>query len=288
MMKKPKKYEIRNTKYENIVSYGLYLPLLFDAPLLSSSSVLTAAELALLSNSTGCGECPVLWCKCTNLQGHHKARASCRKVPVRWSLIDWKNARAILYEYVNIFIAPRDNDIKDWIGAFAVTAGTNVDIISNEKSKQNNDYESIMIKVIGDRIAEALAEKMHEDVRKKLWGYSSEENLNNSDLIKEKYIGIRPAPGYPACPDHSEKEKIWKLLDIENNSKMQLTESYAVSPASSVTGWYFSHPKSKYFSISQISNDQLKNYANRKGVNEDILKKILSWSGYYQTIYQIT
>ena len=131
-----------------------------------------------------------------------------------------------------------------------------------------------MIKVIGDRIAEALAEKMHEDVRKKLWGYSSEENLNNSDLIKEKYIGIRPAPGYPACPDHSEKEKIWKLLDIENNSKMQLTESYAVSPASSVTGWYFSHPKSKYFSISQISNDQLKNYANRKGVNEDILKKI--------------
>ena len=172
------------------------------------------------------------------------------------------------------FIAPKDYNINDWIGAFAVTAGTNVDIISDKKSKQNNDYESIMIKVIGDRIAEGLAEKMHEDVRKKLWGYSSEENLNNSDLIKEKYIGIRPAPGYPACPDHSEKEKIWKLLDIENNSKMQLTESYAVSPASSVTGWYFSHPKSKYFSISQISNDQLKNYANRKGVNEDILKKI--------------
>jgi len=172
------------------------------------------------------------------------------------------------------FIAPQDYNIKDWIGAFAVTAGTNVDIISNEKSKQNNDYESIMIKVIGDRIAEALAEKMHKDVRKKLWGYSSEENLNNLDLIKEKYIGIRPAPGYPACPDHSEKEKIWKLLDIKNNSKMKLTESYAVSPASSVTGWYFSHPKSKYFSISQISNDQLKNYAKRKGANEEIFKKI--------------
>ena len=172
------------------------------------------------------------------------------------------------------FIAPKDYNIKDWIGAFAVTAGTNVDIISDKKSKQNNDYESIMIKVIGDRIAEALAEKMHEDVRKKLWGYSTEENLNNSDLIKEKYIGIRPAPGYPACPDHSEKEKIWKLLDIENNSKMKLTESYAVSPASSVTGWYFSHPKSKYFSISQISNDQLKNYAKRKGDNEEIFKKI--------------
>ena len=172
------------------------------------------------------------------------------------------------------FIAPVDSNIKDWIGAFAVTAGTNVDIISNEKSKQNNDYESIMIKVIGDRIAEALAEKMHEDVRKKIWGYSSEENLNNSDLIKEKYIGIRPAPGYPACPDHSEKEKIWKLLDIDNNSKMKLTESYAVSPASSVTGWYFSHPESKYFSISQISNEQLKNYAKRKGINQEILKKI--------------
>ena len=128
------------------------------------------------------------------------------------------------------FIAPRDSDIKDWIGAFAVTAGTNVDIISNEKSKQNNDYESIMIKVIGDRIAEALAEKMHEDVRRKIWGYSPQEDLDNSDLIKEKYIGIRPAPGYPACPDHSEKEKIWKLLDIQNNSKMKLTESYAVSP----------------------------------------------------------
>jgi 5-methyltetrahydrofolate--homocysteine methyltransferase len=172
------------------------------------------------------------------------------------------------------FIAPKDYNIKDWIGAFAVTAGTNVEIISNEKSKQNNDYESIMIKVIGDRIAEALAEKMHEDVRKKLWGYSSEEKLNSSDLIKEKYIGIRPAPGYPACPDHSEKEKIWGLLDIENNSKMKLTESYAVSPASSVTGWYFSHPESKYFSISQISNEQLKNYAKRKGMIEETLKRI--------------
>ena len=122
--------------------------------------------------------------------------------------------------------------------------------------------------------SEALAEKMHEAVRKNIWGYSSEESFNNSDLIKEKYIGIRPAPGYPACPDHSEKEKIWKLLDIENNSKMKLTESYAVSPASSVTGWYFSHPESKYFSISQISNDQLKNYAKRKGDNEEIFKKI--------------
>ena len=172
------------------------------------------------------------------------------------------------------FIAPKNLNIPDWIGAFAVTAGTNIDKLSKEKSKKNKDYESIMIKIIGDRIAEALAEKMHLKVRKELWKYSPNENLNNLDLIQEKYTGIRPAPGYPSCPDHSEKIKIWSLLDIENNSKMQLTESYAISPASSVTGWYFSHPKSKYFSISQISNEQLQDYSKRKNMEINNLKKI--------------
>ena len=172
------------------------------------------------------------------------------------------------------FIMPKEFNKKDWIGAFAVTAGTNVDKLSKISANNNNDYESIMIKIIGDRIAEAMAEKMHESVRKELWGYDSKEKLSNSDLIRERYNGIRPAPGYPACPDHSEKVKIWKLLDIENNSKMKLTESYAVSPASSVTGWYFSHPNSKYFAVNRISNEQLKNYSKRKGVSEKNLKKI--------------
>ncbi len=179
------------------------------------------------------------------------------------------------YNYcLSDFIAPKNLNIEDWVGAFAVTAGTNIDHLSKEQSNKNNDYESIMIKIIGDRIAEALAEKMHLKVRKELWKYSPKEELSSQDLIQEKYIGIRPAPGYPACPDHSEKIKIWDLLDIKNNSKMQLTESYAVSPASSVTGWYFSHPKSKYFSISQISNEQLEDYSKRKNMRLASLKKI--------------
>jgi len=131
-----------------------------------------------------------------------------------------------------------------------------------------------MIKVLGDRIAEALAEKMHEKVRTDLWGYSRNESLKNEDLIKEKYIGIRPAPGYPSCPDHSEKIALFNLLDIKNNSKLQLTESYAVYPASSVSGWYFSHPESKYFGLSRIDKEQLIDYAKRKKMEEKKLVKI--------------
>ena len=172
------------------------------------------------------------------------------------------------------FIAPISSGKEDWIGAFAVTAGSNVEKIGKKLANENNDYESIMVKVIGDRIAEALAEKMHEKVRKDLWGYAENENLENKQLIKEQYQGIRPAPGYPACPDHSEKLMIWKLLDIKNNAKLKLTESFAVNPASSVTGWYFSHPDSKYFSISKISNEQLKDYSKRKRVNSKKLEKI--------------
>ena len=172
------------------------------------------------------------------------------------------------------FIAPISSGKEDWIGAFAVTAGSNVEKIGKKLANENNDYESIMVKVIGDRIAEALAEKMHEKVRKDFWGYAKNENLENKQLIKEQYQGIRPAPGYPACPDHSEKLMIWKLLDIKNNAKLKLTESFAVNPASSVTGWYFSHPDSKYFSISKISNEQLKDYSKRKRINSKKLEKI--------------
>jgi len=172
------------------------------------------------------------------------------------------------------FIAPIHSGKKDWIGGFAVTAGFNVEKIGQNFADNNDDYKSIMIKVLGDRIAEALAEKMHEKVRTELWGYSKNESLNNDDLIKEKYIGIRPAPGYPSCPDHSEKLALFDLLDIKNNSKLQLTESYAVYPASSVSGWYFSHPESRYFGISRINEEQLIDYSNRKKMDKEKLSKI--------------
>ena len=172
------------------------------------------------------------------------------------------------------FIAPIESKKKDWIGGFAVTAGFNVEKIGEDFSNNNDDYKSIMIKVLGDRIAEALAEKMHEKVRTELWGYAKDETLNNEQLIKEKYIGIRPAPGYPSCPDHSEKIALFNLLDIKNNSKLELTESYAVYPASSVSGWYFSHPESRYFGISRINEEQLIDYANRKKMDKGKLVKI--------------
>ena len=172
------------------------------------------------------------------------------------------------------FIAPLDSGKKDWIGGFAVTAGFNVEKIGKNFADKNDDYNSIMIKVLGDRIAEALAEKMHEKVRTDLWGYSKNESLKNDDLIKEKYVGIRPAPGYPSCPDHSEKIALFNLLDIKNNSKLQLTESFAVYPASSVSGWYFSHPESKYFGLSRIDEKQLIDYAKRKKMEKEQLIKI--------------
>ena len=172
------------------------------------------------------------------------------------------------------FIAPIESKKKDWIGGFAVTAGFNVEKIGEDFSNNNDDYKSIMIKVLGDRIAEALAEKMHEKVRTELWGYAKDETLNNKQLIKEKYIGIRPAPGYPSCPDHSEKIALFNLLDIKNNSKLELTESYAVYPASSVSGWYFSHPESRYFGISRINEEQLIDYAKRKKMDKGKLVKI--------------
>jgi 5-methyltetrahydrofolate--homocysteine methyltransferase len=172
------------------------------------------------------------------------------------------------------FIAPIDSGKKDWIGGFAVTAGFNVEKIGQNFADKNDDYKSIMIKVLGDRIAEALAEKMHEKVRTDLWGYSKNESLKNDDLIKEKYVGIRPAPGYPSCPDHSEKIALFNLLDIKNNSKLQLTESFAVYPASSVSGWYFSHPESKYFGLSRIDEKQLIDYAKRKKMEKEQLIKI--------------
>ena len=133
-----------------------------------------------------------------------------------------------------------------------------------------------MIKALADRLAEATAEYLHEKVRKEYWGYDSDENLSNSELIAEKYNGIRPAPGYPACPDHLEKNIIWNLLDVEKNIGIKLTESLAMWPASSVSGYYFSHPESKYFGLGKIDTDQLKDYAKRRNISIEQAKKWLN------------
>jgi 5-methyltetrahydrofolate--homocysteine methyltransferase len=146
------------------------------------------------------------------------------------------------------FIAPKD----DFIGTFAVTTGHGIETIVKEFEEQHDDYNSIMAKVLADRLAEAFTERLHERVRKEFWGYAADEELNNEALIKEKYKGIRPAPGYPSCPSHEEKDKIWQLLNVEENTGISLTENRAMYPAASVCGWYFSHSESRYFSVSKI------------------------------------
>ena len=165
------------------------------------------------------------------------------------------------------YIAPKESGIADYCGAFAVTAGIGVDEMVAEFEKDHDDYNSIMVKALADRLAEALAEKMHADVRREHWGYGANEGLDNEALIREEYQGIRPAPGYPACPDHTEKGLLWDLLDVENNIGMTLTESYAMLPTAAVSGWYFSHPDAKYFGVAKISEDQVEDYAKRKGMS---------------------
>lgn len=165
------------------------------------------------------------------------------------------------------FIAPKESGVQDYIGCFAVTAGLGMEEILEKFEKEHDDYQAIMIKALADRLAEALAEMLHQKVRKEIWGYSPDENLENKDLIGEKYIGIRPAPGYPACPDHLEKKTIFKLLEAEKIG-MKLTENLAMYPASSVSGYYFAHPESKYFGLGKISEDQVEDYSQRKGISK--------------------
>ena len=164
------------------------------------------------------------------------------------------------------FIIPSSKNIKDYIGCFCVTAGFGSDELCQSFEKENDDYSSIMVKALADRFAEAFAEYLHKEVRIKHWGYSSNENFSNDDLIKEKYVGIRPAPGYPACPDHLEKNTIWKLLKVEEKIGVKLTESLAMWPAASVSGYYFSHPNSKYFGLGKIDKDQVKDYSIRRKI----------------------
>lgn len=174
------------------------------------------------------------------------------------------------------FMAPKESGKQDYIGCFCVTTGFGVDEKAAEFEKQLDDYNSILVKALGDRLAEAFAEYLHLKVRKEIWGYASDENLSNQDLIDEAYKGIRPAPGYPACPDHLEKPTIWKLLDVENQIGVKLTESMAMWPAASVSGYYFAHPQSKYFGLGKIKEDQVEDYAKRRNISVEQAAKWLS------------
>ncbi|MBS1622720.1 MAG: methionine synthase [Bacteroidetes bacterium] len=165
------------------------------------------------------------------------------------------------------FIAPEDSGREDYIGAFAVTAGGNIEAKVKEFEANHDDYSAIMLKALADRLAEAFAERLHERVRKEFWGYAADEKLSNDALIDEQYQGIRPAPGYPACPDHTEKPTIWQLLDVEKNTGITLTSSYAMLPTASVSGWYFANKEAKYFGVGKIAKDQVENLARLKGLS---------------------
>jgi 5-methyltetrahydrofolate--homocysteine methyltransferase len=162
------------------------------------------------------------------------------------------------------FVAPRESGVADYIGAFTVTAGLGEDARAERFKGANDDYSSIMVKALADRLAEAFAERLHQRVRKEVWGYAGDEALGAGDLIGEKYRGIRPAPGYPAQPDHSEKATLFRLLDSEARIGVRLTESFAMWPGASVCGLYFSHPQSHYFGVGRIERDQVEDYAKRK------------------------
>ncbi|MGB1315451.1 MAG: vitamin B12 dependent-methionine synthase activation domain-containing protein, partial [Chitinophagales bacterium] len=173
------------------------------------------------------------------------------------------------------FIAPKESGKQDYIGAFTVTAGIGIEKYLAKFKAENDDYSSIMLKALADRLAEAFAERLHLSIRKEYWAYSADEDLSMQDLIREKYVGMRPAPGYAACPEHTEKITLFNLLEVEKNIGAKLTESCAIYPASSVSGWYFAHPKSQYFGVGKISEDQLDNYAERKGFSKSEMEKWL-------------
>ncbi|HRY16186.1 MAG TPA: vitamin B12 dependent-methionine synthase activation domain-containing protein, partial [Candidatus Competibacteraceae bacterium] len=163
------------------------------------------------------------------------------------------------------WITPRESGRSDYLGAFAVTAGIGIDARVAEFERIHDDYSAILLKALADRLAEAFAEHLHERVRKEFWGYAADETLSNEELIAEHYRGIRPAPGYPACPDHTEKRLLWRLLNVDGNAGIHLTENFAMTPTAAVSGWYFSHPEARYFGIGRLGRDQVIDYARRKG-----------------------
>jgi len=164
------------------------------------------------------------------------------------------------------FVAPQDSGITDYIGCFAVTAGTGMNVKVDEFNNAGDDYSALMLKILGNRLAEAFAEVVHLKVRRELWAYVKDEDLSPEELFLGKYRGIRPAPGYPACPDHSAKAEIFSLLEVTENTGISLTETFMMNPAASVCGWYFAHPDAKYFSVGKVSKEQVADYARRKGI----------------------
>ena len=173
------------------------------------------------------------------------------------------------------YVAPVDSKHRDYIGTFCVTAGFGTDELAAQFEADHDDYNSIMVKALADRLAEAFAEYLHEKVRKEVWGYAADEVLSGEELIKEAYVGIRPAPGYPACPDHLEKQTLWELMQVEERIGVKLTESLAMWPAASVSGYYFAHPEAKYFGLGKIKRDQLEDYAKRRGMDIKTAEKWL-------------
>ncbi len=164
------------------------------------------------------------------------------------------------------YVAPAASGLEDYVGAFAVTAGIGIDEHVERFESEHDDYNAIILKALADRLAEATAEYLHERVRREHWGYASDEQLSNDELIAEQYAGIRPAPGYPACPDHTEKGKLWTLLDVESSIGLTLTESFAMVPTAAVSGFYFAHPDARYFSVGNVDRDQVESYADRNGI----------------------
>jgi 5-methyltetrahydrofolate--homocysteine methyltransferase len=173
------------------------------------------------------------------------------------------------------FVAPKGSGVKDYIGAFAATSGIGIEARVKEFEARHDDYNAIMLKSLADRLAEAFTEHLHQRVRREFWGYAADETLDNDALIREEYRGIRPAPGYPACPDHTEKGDLFRLLDAPKVG-ITLTESYAMWPAAAVSGFYFSHPESQYFAVGKIGRDQAEDYARRKGLALSDIEKWLA------------
>jgi 5-methyltetrahydrofolate--homocysteine methyltransferase len=188
------------------------------------------------------------------------------------------------HECLADYVAPKSSGVRDYMGAFAVTAGLGIEEHLARFERGHDDYSSIMLKALADRLAEACAEHFHERIRREHWGYAAQESLTNSQLIREEYHGIRPAPGYPACPDHTEKAKLWQLLDAERNTGIRLTESYAMYPTAAVSGWYFGHPDTRYFGIGKIDRDQVEDYAKRKGMALEEMERWLSPNLGYEPI----
>jgi 5-methyltetrahydrofolate--homocysteine methyltransferase len=181
------------------------------------------------------------------------------------------------------FIAPKASNVKDYIGGFVVTTGINEDARAKAFEAAHDDYNAILFKALCDRLAEAFAERMHQRVRREFWAYAADETLSNVDLIDEKYRGIRPAPGYPACPEHSEKGPLFELLNATGATGVTLTESFAMWPAASVSGFYFSHPEARYFAVAKIDRDQVADYASRKAWDMATAEKWLSPNLAYNT-----